>query len=57
MSNARSIPIESMYFAWDDALSRNDAAGLLPLYAPDAVFESLLVLHLSEGACCASASS
>jgi ketosteroid isomerase-like protein len=37
-----------MYFAWDDALSRNDAAGLLALYAPDAVFESPLVPHLLD---------
>jgi ketosteroid isomerase-like protein len=35
-----------MYFAWDDALSRNDAKALLALYAPDAVFESPLVPHL-----------
>jgi ketosteroid isomerase-like protein len=41
-----STPIERMYFAWNDALSRNDAAALLALYAPDAVFESPLVPHL-----------
>ncbi|MBV8738935.1 MAG: nuclear transport factor 2 family protein [Alphaproteobacteria bacterium] len=35
-----------MYFAWNDALSRNDAAALLALYATDAVFESPLVPHL-----------
>jgi ketosteroid isomerase-like protein len=38
--------MESMYFAWDAALSRNDSEGLLALYAPDAVFESPLVSHL-----------
>lgn len=41
-----STPVERMYFAWDDALSRNDAAALLALYAPNAVFESPLVQHL-----------
>jgi ketosteroid isomerase-like protein len=41
-----STPIERMYFAWDDALSRNDAQGLLACYARDAVFESPLVPHL-----------
>jgi hypothetical protein len=35
-----------MYFAWDDALSRNDAQALLALYARDAHFESPLVPHL-----------
>jgi hypothetical protein len=35
-----------MYFAWDEALSRNDAEALLALYAPDAHFESPLVPHL-----------
>jgi len=46
MSNPKSVPIERIYFAWDDALSGNDAAALLALYAPDAVFESPLVPHL-----------
>ncbi|HET7884495.1 MAG TPA: nuclear transport factor 2 family protein [Acetobacteraceae bacterium] len=41
-----STPIERMYFAWNDALSRNDAKALLALYAKDAVFESPLVPHL-----------
>jgi hypothetical protein len=41
-----STPVERMYFAWDDALSRNDAEGLLALYAKDAHFESPLVPHL-----------
>jgi hypothetical protein len=41
-----STPVERMYFAWDDALSRNDAAGLLALYAPYAHLESPLVPHL-----------
>ena len=35
-----------MYFAWNDALSGNDAEGLLALYARDAHFESPLVPHL-----------
>src|ERR1051325_9841802 len=41
-----STPVERMYFAWNDALSRNDAAALLALYAKDAHFESPLVPHL-----------
>ncbi len=43
---AQATPVESVYYAWDEALSRNDAAALLALYAPDAVFESPLVPHL-----------
>ncbi len=31
-----TTPVERMYFAWNDALSRNDAAGLLSLYPRDA---------------------
>jgi hypothetical protein len=46
MDSHIATPIERMYFAWDDALARNDAAALLALYAPDAVFESPLVPHL-----------
>ena len=42
----RSSPVERMYHAWDDALSRNDAAALTALYAPDAVIESPLIPHL-----------
>jgi ketosteroid isomerase-like protein len=41
-----STPVERMYFAWDDALSRNDAEALLALYARDAQLESPLVPHL-----------
>src|SRR5438045_3245424 len=41
-----ATPIERMYFAWNDALSRNDADALLACYARDAVFESPLVPHL-----------
>ena len=41
-----SSPVERMYHAWDDALSRNDAAALTALYAPDAVIESPLIPHL-----------
>jgi len=39
-------PAEHMYFAWNDALSRNDAKALLALYARDAVLESPLIPHL-----------
>ena len=46
MTASGSTPVERIYFAWDDALSRNDAKALLALYAPDAVFESPLVRHL-----------
>jgi len=42
----RSTPVERVYFAWDAALSRNDAEALLALYARDAHFESPLVPHL-----------
>ena len=48
MTDPKSTPIERMYFAWDEALSRTDATGLLALYAPDAVFESPLVPHLLD---------
>lgn len=41
-----SSPAERMYHAWDEALSRNDAAALTALYAPDAVIESPLIPHL-----------
>jgi hypothetical protein len=41
-----TTPVERMYFAWNDALSRNDAGTLLSLYAEDAVLESPLVPHL-----------
>ncbi|SKA01528.1 SnoaL-like domain-containing protein [Enhydrobacter aerosaccus] len=44
-----TTPVEHMYFAWNDALSRNDAEGLLKLYAEDAHFESPLVPHLLGG--------
>lgn len=41
-----ATPVEHMYFAWNDALSRNDAEALLALYARDAVLESPLIPHL-----------
>lgn len=41
-----ATPVEHMYFAWNDALSRNDAEALLALYAHDAVLESPLIPHL-----------
>ena len=41
-----ATPVERVYFAWNEALSRNDIAALLALYAPDAHFESPLVPHL-----------
>jgi ketosteroid isomerase-like protein len=43
---AESTPVERVYLAWDDALSRNDTAALLALYAPDCVLESPLIPHL-----------
>lgn len=46
VSNPGGTPVERMYFAWDEALSRNDAEALLALYAKDAHFESPLVPHL-----------
>ena len=59
MSDSGSTPVERIYFGWDAALSRNDADGLLALYAPDAVFESPLVPHLlgQRAAFCADAAS
>jgi len=41
-----ATPVEQIYFAWDDALSRNDKEALLALYAPDAVIESPLIPHV-----------
>jgi len=41
-----ATPVEQVYFAWDDALSRNDKDALLALYAPDAVLESPLIPHV-----------
>jgi ketosteroid isomerase-like protein len=41
-----ATPVERVYFAWDDALSRNDKDALLALYAPDAVIESPLIPHV-----------
>src|SRR5882724_1213106 len=41
-----ATPVEQVYFAWDDALSRNDKEALLALYAPDAVIESPLIPHV-----------
>ena len=38
--------VERIYRKWDEALAKNDAGGLLALYAPDAVLESPLVPHL-----------
>ena len=35
-----SSPAERMYHAWNEALSRNDAAALTALYAPDAEIET-----------------
>jgi ketosteroid isomerase-like protein len=37
MNDPKSTPVERMYLAWDEALSNNDAAALLALYAPDAI--------------------
>ncbi len=44
--NSGTTPVERMYFAWNDALSHNDADTLLALYAEDAWFQSPLVPHL-----------
>jgi ketosteroid isomerase-like protein len=49
MAGSGITPVERVYFAWDDALSRNDAEALLALYAPDAILESPLVPHLMGG--------
>jgi hypothetical protein len=38
--------IERIYREWDERLSKNDAEGVVALYAPDALFESPLVPHL-----------
>lgn len=40
--------IERICHDWDSALSRNDVASILALYAPDAELESPLVYHLLE---------
>ena len=41
--------IERIYNEWDVALSKNDVAALLNLYAEDAELESPLVPHLMDG--------
>jgi ketosteroid isomerase-like protein len=41
--------IERIYHEWDRALSKNDTAAILDLYAPDAELESPLVPHLMGG--------
>jgi ketosteroid isomerase-like protein len=38
--------VERIYHDWNEALSKNDTAALLRLYAPDATLESPLVPHL-----------
>jgi ketosteroid isomerase-like protein len=38
--------VERIYRDWDEALSKNDAAALLKLYAPDATLQSPLIPHL-----------
>lgn len=38
--------VERIYRKWDEALAKNDAGGLLALYAPDAVLESPLIPDL-----------
>jgi len=45
-SFASRSPVEHVYHAWNEALSRNDAVALTALYAPDATLESPLVPHL-----------
>src|SRR5262245_19958518 len=43
-----ATPVEHVYFAWDDALSRNDKDALLALYAHDATIESPLIPHVRK---------
>jgi ketosteroid isomerase-like protein len=45
-ANGSYPDVERIYREWDEALSKNDPAALLALYAPDAVLESPLVPHL-----------
>jgi ketosteroid isomerase-like protein len=45
-SRASNPEIERIYRDWDEALSKNDPAALLKLYAPNATLESPLVPHL-----------
>lgn len=45
-SASPTTPPERIYYAWNDALSRNDAAALTALYAPDAEIESPLIPYL-----------
>ena len=50
----RPSPVERIYFEWDKALSENNPAALLALYAEDAVLESPLIPHLlgkEQGVC------
>src|SRR5262245_55310465 len=46
MNDRRSLEMEHIYHAWDEALGRKDADAALALYAPDAILESPLVRHL-----------
>jgi hypothetical protein len=41
--------IERIYHAWDEALSKNDAAALATLYAQNAELESPLIPHIMGG--------
>jgi hypothetical protein len=41
--------IERIYHAWDEALSKNDAAALTTLYAQNAELESPLIPHIMGG--------
>jgi ketosteroid isomerase-like protein len=40
-----SRPVERMDHAWNEALSRDDAAALTAPYAPDAAIESPFIPH------------
>lgn len=54
VTKASNADIDRIYHDWDEALSKNDAAALLKLYAPDATLDSPLVPHLlgtKEGVC------
>ena len=46
MNDRRSLGMEYIYHAWDEALGRKDTDAALALYAPDAILESPLVRHL-----------
>jgi SnoaL-like protein len=48
-AQASNSDIERIYHEWDEALSKNDPAALVKLYAHDAELESPLVTHILGG--------